>query len=74
MKQFNQKMKFVFSFFQAKRFIFFPIVALFAFNLNAVEIKFICYQDSNECDVIAKAATEWEASSGHSLNIETVPT
>ena len=72
MKQFNQKMKFVFSFFQAKRFIFFPIVALFAFNLNAVEIKFICYQDSNECDVIAKAATEWEASSGHSLNIETV--
>ena len=72
MKQFNQKMKFVFSFFLAKRFIFFPIVALFAFNLNAAEIKFICYQDSNECDVIAKAATEWEASSGHKLNIETV--
>jgi alpha-1,4-digalacturonate transport system substrate-binding protein len=72
MKQFNQKMKFVFSFFLAKRFILFPIVSLFAFNLNAAEIKFICYQDSNECDVIAKAATEWEASSGHKLNIETV--
>ena len=72
MKQFNQKMKFMFSFFLAKRFIFLPIVVLFAFNLNAAEIKFICYQDSNECDVIAKAATEWEASSGHKLNIETV--
>ena len=72
MKQFNQKMKFVFSFFLVKRFIFLPIVVLFAFNLNAAEIKFICYQDSNECDVIAKAATEWEASSGHKLNIETV--
>ena len=72
MKQFNQKMKFMFSFFLAKRFIFLPIVVLFAFNLNAAEIKFICYQDSNECDVIAKAATEWEASSGHKLNSETV--
>ena len=53
------------------------LIVLFAFvmstfSVNADEIKFVCYQDSNECEVIAEMATMWESSSGHTVNIETV--
>ena len=53
------------------------LLVLFAFvvstfSVNADEIKFVCYQDANECDVIADMAAMWESSSGHTVNIETV--
>ena len=51
--------------------IFFLITST-SFTVNAAELKFVCYQDINECDTIAELAKPWEASSGHTLNIETV--
>ena len=48
-------------------------VIFFGFNkVKAAELKFICYQDGNECQVFDELATKWGASSGHSMNIETV--
>ena len=49
---------------------FFLIVS--SFSVNAAEIKFVCYQDSNECDVIKEMSTVWESSTGNTVNIETV--
>ena len=48
------------------------LLVLFAFvvstfSVNADEIKFVCYQDANECDVIADMAAMWESSSGHTV-------
>ena len=51
--------------------IFFLITAA-TFTVNSAELKFVCYQDINECDTIAELAKPWEASTGHKLNIETV--
>ena len=49
---------------------FFLIVS--SFSVNAAEIKFVCYQDSNECDVIKEMSGVWESSPGNTVNIETV--
>ena len=51
--------------------IFFLITSA-TFTVNSAELKFVCYQDINECDTIAELAKPWEASTGHKLNIETV--
>ena len=51
--------------------IFFLITSA-TFTVNSAELKFVCYQDINECDTIAELAKSWEASTGHKLNIETV--
>ena len=51
--------------------IFFLITST-SFAVNSAELKFVCYQDINECDTIAELAKSWESSSGHTLNIETV--
>ena len=50
----------------------FLFVTSASFTVNSAELKFICYQDINECDTIADMAKSWEASTGHTLNIETV--
>ncbi len=36
---------------------FFLIVS--SFGVYAAEIKFVCYQDSNECDVIKEMSSLW---------------
>lgn len=38
----------------------------------ADEINFLCYQNGNECDVLADLAKGFEAESGHTVNVETV--
>lgn len=38
----------------------------------ADEIDFLCYQDGNECDVIAELAADFTAATGHSVNVNTV--
>ena len=52
--------------------IFFATLFVLSFNVKAAELKFICYQDINECDTIAEMAKSWESSTGNSVNIETV--
>lgn len=38
----------------------------------ADEIKFLCYQDANECEVLAELAEAFKAESGHTVVTETV--
>ncbi|MEM7241070.1 MAG: extracellular solute-binding protein [Pseudomonadota bacterium] len=40
--------------------------------VNADEIKFLCYQDGNECDVIAGMTDKFTAETGHTVVVETV--
>lgn len=39
---------------------------------TADEIDFLCYQDGAECDVIASMAADFEAATGHTVNVNTV--
>lgn len=39
---------------------------------SADEINFLCYQDANECDVIAAMVPAFTAATGHTVNVETV--
>lgn len=39
---------------------------------NADDLKFVCYQDANECDVLTELAAEFKAESGHTVNTEVV--
>ena len=45
---------------------------LAASAVNADDLKFVCYQDANECDVLAELAAEFKAESGHTVNTEIV--
>ncbi len=38
----------------------------------ADELKFVCYQDANECDVLSEMAEEFKAETGHTVNTEVV--
>jgi len=40
--------------------------------VSADEITFLCYQDGNECDVIASMLPEFEAETGHSVKMNAV--
>ena len=55
-----------------KIFAIFLLITSTSFAVKSAELKFVCYQDINECDTIAELAKSWESSSGHTLNIETV--
>ena len=55
-----------------KIFLIISVILTSSFSAISAELKFVCYQDINECDTIAEIAKPWEASSGHTLNIETV--
>lgn len=58
---------------KAKLFFATIVAATFAWSpANADEIKFLCYQNANECAVIAEIAKGFEAESGHTVNVETV--
>ncbi|MEM7269611.1 MAG: extracellular solute-binding protein [Pseudomonadota bacterium] len=46
--------------------------SLMASTAFAAEIKFLCYQNGNECEVIGDLAKGFEAESGHTVNVETV--
>ncbi len=72
MKKFIYLMSNFVSIFKTLGFIFFTTLVVLSFNVKAAEIKFICYQDSNECDTIAEMAKSWESSTGNKVNIETV--
>jgi len=39
---------------------------------SADNINFLCYQDANECDVIAAMVPAFTAATGHTVNVETV--
>ncbi|MDO6591172.1 extracellular solute-binding protein [Yoonia sp. 1_MG-2023] len=43
-----------------------------ASSAYADEVSFLCYQDSNECDVIAEMLPTFTANTGHTVNLETV--
>jgi len=47
-------------------------LALASFGVNAAEIKFVCYQDANECDVLQEMTSVWEGSTGNKVNFEVV--
>ena len=38
----------------------FLLVTSASFTVNSAELKFICYQDINECDTIADMAKSWK--------------
>ena len=48
------------------------ILAVSSFGVNAAEIKFVCYQDANECDVLQQMSSIWEGSTGNTVNFEIV--
>ena len=48
------------------------VLAASSFSVNAAEIKFVCYQDSNECDVLQQMSSVWENSTGNTVNFEVV--
>ena len=48
------------------------VLAVSSFSINAAEIKFVCYQDANECDVLEQMASVWENSTGNTVNFEVV--
>ena len=48
------------------------VLAASSFSVNAAEIKFVCYQDSNECDVLQQMSSVWEKSTGNTVNFEVV--
>jgi len=39
---------------------------------TADELKFVCYQDANECEVLTEMAETFKEESGHTVNVETV--
>jgi len=39
---------------------------------SADDLRFVCYQDGNECEVFAELAKGFKDESGHTVNIETV--
>ena len=39
---------------------------------HADELKFVCYQDANECEVLSELAEEFKAATGHTVNTEVV--
>ena len=47
-------------------------LAVSSFSVNAAEIKFLCYQDANECDVLEEMSSVWENSTGNTVNFEKV--
>ena len=55
-----------------KLFILFFISITSSFAVNSAEIKFICYQDGNECEVMQELSSKWSASTGHTINMEVV--
>ncbi|MEM6309491.1 MAG: extracellular solute-binding protein [Pseudomonadota bacterium] len=57
---FNQKMAAV------------AVSATLATTASADEIEFLCYQDGNECDVIAAMAADFTAATGHTVKTTTV--
>ena len=46
------------------------VLAASSFSVNAAEIKFLCYQDANECDVLEEISSVWENSTGNTVNFE----
>ena len=48
------------------------LLAVSSFSANAAEIKFLCYQDANECDVLEEMSSVWENSTGNTVNFEKV--
>ncbi|MBT4974944.1 MAG: extracellular solute-binding protein, partial [Gammaproteobacteria bacterium] len=48
------------------------VLAASSFSVNAAEIKFLCYQDANECDVLEEMSSVWENSTGNTVNFEKV--
>ena len=48
------------------------LLAVSSFSANAAEIKFVCYQDANECDVLEQMSSVWENSTGNTVNFEVV--
>tara|TARA_B100001971_G_scaffold39492_1_gene34551 strand:+ start:376 stop:1671 length:1296 start_codon:yes stop_codon:yes gene_type:complete len=60
------------SIFKPLGLIFIATLFILSFNVKAAELKFICYQDINECDTITEIAKSWESSTGNKVNIETV--
>ena len=55
-----------------KSIILASILAISSFGVNAAEIKFVCYQDANECDVLKDMSSVWEGSTGNTVNFEIV--
>lgn len=45
---------------------------MFGSAAMADEVKFLCYQDGNECEVLADLAKGYEAESGHTVIVEQV--
>ena len=39
---------------------------------QADDLKFLCYQDGNECEVLTDLATKFNGMSGHNVMVETV--
>jgi len=39
---------------------------------NGDELKFVCYQDANECEVLEEMAVKFKEETGHSINTEVV--
>lgn len=72
MKKFIYLMSDFASIFKPLGLIFFATLFILSFNVKAAELKFVCYQDINECDTIAEMAKSWESSTGNKVNIETV--
>jgi len=55
-----------------KQSLLFSSLALGSAAAMADEIKFLCYQDSNECAVIEDLAKGFTAETGHTVVTETV--
>ncbi len=55
-----------------RQLMFLAAGALVAAPAFADEIDFLCYQDGNECDVIAEMSADFTAATGHSVSVNTV--
>jgi alpha-1,4-digalacturonate transport system substrate-binding protein len=55
-----------------KSIILASFLAISSFSVSAAEIKFVCYQDANECDVLEDMSSVWESSTGNTVNFEIV--
>lgn len=48
------------------------LASILAVSASAAEIEFLCYQDGNECDVIAELSEKFTADTGHIVNTNVV--